>query len=80
MTEPAQGELLDLADAFPGEVELFADLFESAGNAVIEAVCKAAVEAGGSSREGCGRRERRRSRWGRAFRGRAIGVRMGAWF
>src|SRR5688572_9456313 len=40
MAEAAQGQLLELADPLPSQVELVADLLERAGHAVVEAVAQ----------------------------------------
>ena len=40
MPEPAQRQLLQLSDPFPGEVELIADLLEGAGHPVEEPIAK----------------------------------------
>ena len=40
MPQATQRQLLQLPDALPGEVELFADLFERVGGSVVEAAAK----------------------------------------
>ena len=58
MAQPAQSQLLQLADALPGQVELVADLLQGAGHTVEEPVAKSedALLAVGQARDGSRKR------------------------